>query len=74
MCHAAHRRPRSFIGTAGREMDAKWDDNGAGAVFFLEQEMSDAVSGAPRWIELALFVVCSTSPTAATGPPWAPPP
>lgn len=36
---------RSFLGIAGREMNEKWDDKGAGAVFFLEQEMSDAVSG-----------------------------
>ena len=26
--------PCSFIGIAGREVEAKWDDNGAGAVFF----------------------------------------
>jgi hypothetical protein len=35
----------SFIGVAGRELNGKWDENGAGAVFFLEQEMSDGITG-----------------------------
>ena len=35
----------SFIGVAGRELNGKWDENGAGAVFFLEQEMSDGLTG-----------------------------
>lgn len=37
--------PLSFLGIAGREINEKWDDKGAGAVFFLQQEMSDAVTG-----------------------------
>ena len=36
----------SFLGIAGREMNEKWDDKGAGAVFFLQQEMTDSVTGA----------------------------
>lgn len=36
----------SFLGVRGRELDDKWDDNGAGACLFLEQEMSDAMTGA----------------------------
>lgn len=35
----------SFLGVRGRELDEKWDDTGAGACFFLEQEMSDAMTG-----------------------------
>ena len=37
--------PCSFIGVTGRELNASWEERGAGAVFFLEQEMSDAVTG-----------------------------
>lgn len=44
----------SFLGVRGRELDTKWDDNGAGACFFLEQEMSDAMTGAPGWPVLCL--------------------
>ncbi len=39
------RLPGSFLGVRGRELDEKWDDTGAGACFFLEQEMSDAMTG-----------------------------
>jgi hypothetical protein len=35
----------SFFGSSGRELESKWDEKGAGAVFFLQQEMSDAVTG-----------------------------
>jgi hypothetical protein len=41
---------RSFLGIAGREMNEKWDDKGAGAVFFLQQEMSDSVTDMLRWV------------------------
>lgn len=40
--------PCSFLGVSGREVDAKWDENGAGAAFFLQQEMSDALTGDTR--------------------------
>lgn len=75
--HVTYRRahpppalPRlSFLGIAGREINEKWDDKGAGAVFFLQQEMSDAVTGGagrklgslPRWGCL-LMTPCLLSP------------
>ncbi|EFN58638.1 hypothetical protein CHLNCDRAFT_140880 [Chlorella variabilis] len=43
-------RALSFLGVSGREMDATWDDKGAGAAFFLQQEMSDAVTDMLRWV------------------------
>ena len=47
-CHRCAASPAcSFIGVSGRELNAKWDENGAGAVFFLEQEMSDGITGKP---------------------------
>ncbi|KAL4441009.1 hypothetical protein ABPG77_010440 [Micractinium sp. CCAP 211/92] len=43
-------RALSFLGVRGRELDEKWDDTGAGACFFLEQEMSDAMTDMLRWM------------------------
>ncbi|KAL4857838.1 Protein NipSnap 3A [Chlorella vulgaris] len=43
-------RSLSFFGSSGRELESKWDEKGAGAVFFLQQEMSDAVTDMLRWV------------------------
>ena len=46
LAEAKFYRSLAFLGVAGRELEDKWGDNGAGAAFFLEQEMTDAVTGA----------------------------
>ena len=38
----------SFLGTVGREMEDNWEEKGQGAVFYLQQEMSDSISGEGR--------------------------
>lgn len=40
----------SFLGTVGREMEDNWEEKGQGAVFYLQQEMSDSISGEGRVI------------------------
>lgn len=78
---------RSFLGVSGREMDATWDDKGAGAAFFLQQEMSDAVTGAPplaarglvlgwpgRWLPSCFFACAGDRETCPLGTSLGPSP
>jgi hypothetical protein len=63
--------PRSFLGVSGREVEASWDERGAGAAFFLEQEMSDALTGGPGQGDV-LPVLCWWHNFFGWYPPWVP--